>query len=133
MSSTQLLTAEQMSFLTEMMNVGAGNAAAALEQMLKCQVDLLMPQVFVVPTAQAPSILGNPSSPVICVRMGMVGDVTGEVFFIVPDEHHNKLAYLMGEEALRPAQLRRAAQDGAATNERVLSTIGEIANIVAGV
>ena len=89
--NTQPITEEQIDFIREMMNIGAGNAATALQQLLQCPVDLVIPRVHVLPAAQASSILGNPASLVACVRMGMVGDIGGAIFFIVPEKSREYL------------------------------------------
>ena len=133
MSVTQLFTAEQIGFLTEVMNIGAGNAAAALEQMLERPVNLSAPRVHVVPTREASWVLGNPTTPVIGVRMGMRGDITGEVFFIIPQEHHEKLVHFMEQGTLRSSRGWCDTQEGETTGERILSTLSEIANVVSGV
>ena len=120
----QLLSDEQLDFLTEMMNIGAGNAAAALSQMLPSQVNIRIPAVHVVPITQAPSILGDPSLPITCVRMGMVGGVNGDMCFFVPEEHKAKLTRLI-QQATPGPQNRSADRD--------LSVLAEVGNITAGV
>ena len=82
----KLLSEEHLDFLREMMNVGAGNAVTALSTMLQCGVDLRIPGVHVLAAPRVPpQVLDDPSLPVACVRMRMVGKVTGDLFFIVPD------------------------------------------------
>jgi chemotaxis protein CheC len=120
MKNQQLLSEEQVDFLREMMNIGAGNAATALGQMLRCEVNVKIPTVHVLPAPKAPSVLGDPSLPVACVRMGIVGDVVGELFFIVPAEQRANLTHL----AERAVGMRRSED---------LSALTEIGNILAGV
>ena len=120
----QLLSEEQIDFLTEMMNIGAGNAATALSQMLRSEVNVVIPAVHVLPVTQAPSVLGNPSLPVTCVRMGMVGDAAGNLFFIVPEEHKVKLTHLI-QRAMPGPKNRDTDID--------LSVLTEVGNIIAGV
>lgn len=124
MNNQELLSEEQVDFLREMMNIGAGNAAAALNQMLRCEVNVRIPTVHVLPVPKAPSVLGDPSLPVACVRMGMVGDVVGELFFIVPAEQRANLTHL-AELAMLGAAKRGPDLD--------LSVLTEIGNILAGV
>jgi len=106
------------------MNIGAGNAATALAQMFERDVDMNLPNVYILPTSQASSILRDPSLPVVCVKMNMVGDVTGNLFFIVPDEHKVNLTYLT-ERAIQVPKNRGTDVD--------LSVLTEVGNIVAGV
>lgn len=82
----KLLSEEQLDFLGEMMNIGAGNAVTAFTQMLQCEVDVRIPRVHVLSVPQVPSVLSEPSLPVACVKMRMLGKVVGDLFFIVPDE-----------------------------------------------
>ena len=129
----QLLLAEQTDFLTEMMNIGAGNAATALTQLLQCRVDIVIPRVFVIADAQELSILDSPSLPVVCARMGMVGDVSGGLFLIVPEEQKNDLIRLAEQATLETSQSWKAGLTNQELDDLKLSVIAEIGNIVAGV
>ena len=129
----QLLSAEQVDFLTEMMNVGAGNAATALTQVLHCRVDIVLPRVFVITDAQELSILTSPSLPVACARMDMVGDVSGGLFLIVPEEQKEDLIRLAEQAMTGTGQSWRAGLTSQESDALKLSVIAEIGNIVAGV
>ncbi len=129
----QLLSAEQVDFLTEVMNIGAGNAATALTQVLQCQVDLVIPRVFIIADAKELSTLNNPSLPVVCARMGMVGDVSGGLFFIVPEEQKKDLIRLAEQAMTGTSQLWRAGLTSQESDDLKLSVIAEIGNIVTGV
>ncbi len=129
----QLLSAEQVDFLTEMMNIGAGNTATALTQVLQCQVDVVVPRVFVITDAQELSILTSPSLPVVCARMGMVGDVSGGLFLIVPEEQKEDLIRLAEQAMTGTGQSWRAGKTSQESDDLKLSVIAEIGNIVAGV
>ena len=100
MNDKKLFSEEQLDFLSEMMNIGAGNAATALGQMIQCEVNVKIPQVHVVPVLNAPSVFDDPNLPAACVRMSMVGDVTGNLFFIVPDDQKARLIRMM-EQSVR--------------------------------
>ncbi len=126
--NTQLFTEEQIDFLREMMNIGAGNAATALQQLLQCPIDLIIPRVHVLPAAQVSSILDNPASLVACVRMGMVGDIDGAMFFIVPEEYTKKLISIAEK-----AQLGISKLPGQKHEEGDFSAVVEIGNILSGV
>ena len=126
MNDQGLLSDEQVDFLREMMNIGSGNAATALGQMLQCEVNVEIPTVHVLPPAQAPSVLGDPSLSVACVRMSMVGDVTGGLFFIVPAEQRAELMHLAERAMLPPMKIKRVTDPD-------LSILTEMGNILAGV
>ena len=129
----QFLSPEQVDFLTEMMNIGAGHAATALTQVLQRRVDLVIPRVFVMADAQELSILDSPSLPVACARTGMVGDVSGDLFFIVPEEQKNDLIRLAEQAMMDTSQSWRAGSRSQEPDDLKLSVIAEIGNIVAGV
>jgi len=129
----QLLSAEQVDFLTEIMNIGAGNAAAALSQMLQCQVDLVIPRVFIIAETKELSTLDNPSLPVVCARMGMVGDVSGDLFLIVPEEQKEDLIRLAEQAMGDTGQSWRTGITNLKSDDLNLSVITEIGNIVVGV
>jgi len=124
MNNEKFVSEEQLDFLREMMNVGAGNAVTALSQMLQREVNMDIPAVRILPAPQVSPILDNPSLPVTCVRMGMVGDATGDLFFIVPDEHKASLIHLVQQATPGPKDTGTAGGH---------SIITEIGNIVAGV
>lgn len=130
------LSEEQLDFLSEMMNVGAGNAATALTKMLQCTVDLRIPRVHVLAAPQVPLVLSDPSQPVACVRMCMVGEVIGDLFFIVPDDQKIALIRLAERASgLRNAEfgVRNSKSAIRNPNSEDLSVLAEIGNILAGV
>jgi len=138
-NEVELLSEEQLDFLSEMMNIGAGNAATALTQMLRDVVNIEIPAVHVVPVPEVPSVFDDPSLPVACVRMGMIGDVVGELFFIVPDEQKANLIHLAEREDWGGAHLRNAEHEipnGKPLTPQStvdLSVLAEMGNILAGV
>ena len=125
------LSREQLDFLREMMNIGAGNAGTALEQMLNKKVDVVIPRVHFIPSVKTTlKIFANPSKPVLCARMAMIGDATGHMFFLVPDEHKEMLTHLLEEATYghlleSDRNLRSADLD--------LSVLTEVASVLAGV
>jgi chemotaxis protein CheC len=129
----QLLSAEQVDFLTEVMNIGAGNAVTALTQVLQCQADLVIPRVFIITEIKGLSILDSPSLPVVCARMGMVGDVSGGLFLIVPEKQKNDLIHLAEQAMTGTGQSWKAGLTNQESDDLKISVIAEIGNIVAGV
>lgn len=117
-------TEEDLDFLNEIISIGSGNAARALEQLLGAKINVEMPVVRIVTHAQLSSVIGSPAKPVVGVRMGMVGDVAGNLFFIVPDEH--KAALIELAEISRPGFVEEKKEP----DESVFEEIG---NIMAGV
>ena len=120
--SEELLSGEKLDFLCEMMNIGAGNAAAALAQMLQSEVNIEIPKVESLHVSEIATVVKDPALPVECVRMHMVGNVTGDMFFIVPDEKKDQLIQLAEKAMQQPAQ---STPD--------LSVLAELGNILSGV
>lgn len=118
----EILTAEQRDFLNETMNIGAGNAATAMTQIVQCSVEIKIPRVALGPPhAILSEIEKNPSMPVTSVRMDMCGQVKGELYYIVPARHKDRLLELIW--GANPGREVVSAE----------STLLEIGNIIAGV
>jgi chemotaxis protein CheC len=119
------ITDEQLDFLKELVNIGAGNAVAALEQVLQCKVDVLMPAVRILPAPEvAPYLTGSPAVPVIGVRMDLFGDVTGALYVILSRDELEKIAVI----------IRNISHDEMSGEENyALAAIAEISNVLAGV
>lgn len=117
------LTEEQIDFLKEAVNIGAGNAATALSQMLGCSVEVNIPNVYSLAPKRLPSILTSPSLPVVCVKMGLIGDIKGEMFFVVPEKNETELARLVEKHFL--------GSSGSGSLDK--SVLEEVGNILAGV
>jgi chemotaxis protein CheC len=125
--NTPLFTEEQMDFVREMMNVGAGNAVTALHQLLKCPVDLTIPRVHVLEVNELPQVLGTPDLIVACAATKMVGDIEGAIFFIVPADNLNNLKDLIkkGQPGFNLFQKQKPGDEN--------SAFIETANILCGV
>lgn len=134
MSNTEQLTEEQTDYLKELMNIATGNAAAALSQLLKSDVQVRISAVYTLPPAKVPSAIGGAELPVVCVKMRMYGDVNGEMFFIVPEKEKGKMAHL-AEKAMMGAAppLNPPLFKGGTEGGVDLSAIEEIGNIMTGV
>ena len=125
MKKKALLNNEQMDFLCEMINIGAGNAAVAFSQMLQCVVDIKVPEIYVFPSSDIPSFLRDPAKPFSAVSMYMVGDVKGRLFLLVLNEQKERLIELVERAAPGGRSKGGVASDS--------SAIEEVGNILAGV
>ena len=128
MNQDEYLSEEQVDFLREMMNIGTGNAATALSQILGCEVNMEIPTIRVFPSPEADSVLDDPSLRVSCVRMGMVGDVLGDLFFIVPEEHR-----MVVTDLAESTSGMRNEPGAESPHSEDLSVLNELGNIIAGV
>ena len=128
MNNNELLfSEEQLDFLNEMMNVGAGNAATAFAQLLNREVSIKIPILKTVASHEVAPAFIDPPALVTCARMELLGDVAGEVFFVVPDEYRKILIPLM-QQAF-PSQ----DADLGESNNLDSSIVAEIGNILTGV
>lgn len=137
----QLLSEDQIDFLREMMNIGAGHATTAMMQMLKCRVNTTVPEVSTVPTGRLSPIVSDSSLPVTAAKIDMVGSVTGHAFFIVPQQYMSILTGLAEQANLggvvqstgpAPSTIKSATHIRF-SNDISASILAEIANIIVGV
>lgn len=126
MTYADLFSEELLDFLIEMLNIGAGNATTALSQLLQCHVDMKQPQVHVLPATKVTTVLDDPAPRFACLRMRLVGDLGGFLFFLVPEEQKVELA-LLAERSLLGS--KRESQEP----DWVVADLAEIGNILAGV
>lgn len=124
MNERKMPTEEQLDYLREMMNIGAGNAATALSQFLHCNVEMSLPVVYVLSADKALSVFEDPAKPAACVQMHMLGEIRGEVLFVMSLEHQKKLLRFL--KTTLPKELIRMAKLD-------ITLLEEIANIVTGV
>lgn len=124
MNNNEILSEDDIDYLSEMANIAAGNAANALNQMLPCSVELKIPEIHVLPIPQAPAILGDPTLPVACVEMRMLGDVEGHLFFILPETYEETMIHLVEQHAVPELKESRPGTD--------FSVLEETGNVLAG-
>lgn len=124
MNEQTLLSEEQIDFLSEMMNIGAGNSVEALSQLLQTPVDVKIPKLDVFPIEKMPSVFSDSSLPFAATAMGMVGDIKGYLFSLVAEEEKNDFI-----------ELARKASPGYRDEspEEEMSVLMEVSNILAGV
>lgn len=87
----EFIQEDELDYLTEMVNIAAGNAVSALRQMLECDVRLKIPMLHFISMSEMPSVFNKLDVPVACVHMKLVGDLTGDMFFIIMDDMRKKL------------------------------------------
>jgi chemotaxis protein CheC len=114
----------ELDYLTEMMTIGAGNAATALEQLLHREIDLKVPSVKILSPMDAGGVLGRPSMLVSCVVSGMLGDVTGDMFFVMQGRYRTDILNIIMESY--PGSDKKNI-------ELQQSMLTEVANIIYGV
>jgi chemotaxis protein CheC len=111
----------EMDALRELGNIGAGNAATALSQMMGLTFTITVPQVRIVPLSQVPELLGGEETLVAAVYMKVFGDAPAKILLFLTQESVAPILELM-------FQATNAQVDG--LNEKEQSALKELGNII---
>jgi len=123
MEDITALSGVQMDALREIGNIGAGNAATALSQLLNKRIDMTVPRVSVLPLDEVPDVLGGPENIVAGIFLRVLGNAPGSVMFMLPRNSALILVdMLLGKEIGATKILNDIDQ----------SALKEIGNILAG-
>ncbi|WP_199794904.1 chemotaxis protein CheC [Paenibacillus sp. Marseille-P3787] len=112
-----------MDVLKEVGNIGAGNAATALSQLLNKPIDMAVPLVQLLSFEEIAESVGGAERIVLAVFLRVEGEAPGNLFFIMSPEAAKKLLK-------RLAGIEIPEENG--FSEMELSAISEIGNILAG-
>jgi len=114
------LTSLQLDALREIGNVGAGNAATALSQIINRRINMTVPQVAILPLGEVPEVVGGPETMVAGVYLRVFGPAPGSILFLLPSDSAYMLAdMLMGRPTGTTTML-------SAMDESALMEIGNI-------
>ncbi|EGO63173.1 chemotaxis protein CheC [Acetonema longum] len=117
------LTSLQLDALKEVGNVGAGNAATALSQIIHRKIDMTVPRVAILPLGDVPDVVGGPEIMVAGVYFRVFGPAPGSILFLLPRESAFSLVdMLMGREKGYTRSLNSLDE----------SAVMEIGNILSG-
>ena len=117
------LTPNQLDALREIGNVGAGNTATALSQVVNKKIDMNVPKVSIIPIEDVPELVGGPDTLIVAVFLRVYGKAPGSILFLMPKENAFFLADdLMGREHGTTQEL----------DEMSISAIKEVGNILTG-
>ncbi len=86
MSDGFKLSANQLDALREIGNVGAGNSATALSQIINRRIDMNVPKVALVPLDAVPDLVGGPDTIVAGVFLRVYGKAPGNILFLLPQK-----------------------------------------------
>ena len=93
------LSAMQLDALREIGNVGAGNSATALSQIINRKIEMNVPEVAIVPLNEVPDLVGGADAMVAGVFLRVYGKAPGSVLFFLPkDSAFYLVDTLMGRE-----------------------------------
>lgn len=94
------LTEEHLDALREISNVGMGNAATALSQMVDDRIELHVPSVTLVDIVDVPDLMGGAERAVVGVTMQIHGDACGNVLLVFPELSAQRLVNkLLGRDS----------------------------------
>ena len=80
------LSPVQLDALREIGNVGAGNSATALSQIINHRIDMNVPQVSIVPITDVPDLVGGPDVMVAGVFLRVYGAAPSNILFLLPQD-----------------------------------------------
>ncbi len=120
------LTLEEMSttyydVLKEIGNIGAGNATTALASLLQSKVDMNVPKVMMLEFKDVGTLLGGEERELVAAYLGVEGDITGSILFLI----HKETAMMMAKKLLG-----EYCSDELGEMER--SAVKEVSNIITG-
>lgn len=111
-----------LDILSEIGNIGSGNATTALAQMLNRKIDMSVPKVSLLGFHEICDSIGSEEDLLLGILFGIEGDISGMMMLLMrPDSAHNLTNALLG-----------MSNDTNEFNEMELSAINEIGNIISG-
>ena len=126
------LSAVQLDVLQEVGNIGAGNAATALSQLLNEKVDMAVPSVNIIPFDDIFSKTGV-EAVVIGVIVRVLGDIPGNILFTLDKETALKIiSRLLGEEQDQITEIGSSAlcEIGNIISSSFMNAIAKLTNLV---
>lgn len=104
--------------LKEIVNVGGGNAATSISQMINSRVDMDVPEVEVMAYDELYQKIIADDVEMHAVLSKIVGDIDGALLFVISDESGQKIAKMM------------LGSDDKPSNEIIASAVTELTNIL---
>lgn len=115
------MSTHYMDVLKELGNIGAGNAATALAELLQCKVDMSVPQVKLINFSEIGELIGGEEQVMAGMYLAIKRDITGSILFLLKEDVALHLVKkLMGDYAI---DIR---------GEMEQSALKEISNIITG-
>jgi len=109
--------------LQELGNIGAGNAATALSQLVGRTISMSVPEVMIIPIEQVPEIVGGNDQIVAGIYFEVFGDLPSKILVTFP---HPKLM------VLTDLLIGQTLGSTALINEMKMSALKELGTILAG-
>lgn len=109
--------------LTEIGNIGAGNATTALSQLINARIDMHVPKVEMLSFADLAEVVGGAETLVAGILLTIDGDINGTMLFMLESSAaHLLVRQLLGLES----------NDDSPFTEMEISALQEIGNIISG-
>lgn len=109
--------------LTEIGNIGAGNATTALSQLINAKIDMNVPKVEMLTFAELAEIIGGAETLVAGILLNLEGDIEGSMLFIL----ENSAAKLFVQQLMGCGMSNENE-----FSEMEMSALQEIGNIISG-
>ncbi|HCM91588.1 MAG TPA: CheY-P-specific phosphatase CheC [Lachnospiraceae bacterium] len=126
MSKIDLNNMDGMYFdiLSEIGNIGAGNATTALAQMIGSKVDMKVPKVELLEFSQVGEAMGGEEQLMAGIYQIVEGDISGSIMFLLEE----KSAITLISKLMGSPEVENAGEFG----EMEMSALKEIGNIITG-
>jgi chemotaxis protein CheC len=112
--------------LGEVSNIGAGNAAGSLSQLLGASVDLDVPAASLVPLPDATATVGDAEAEVFAVYTGIQGAVGGCVLLVFSEASAATLCSLLGVDSRDEMGLSALQEIGNILTSSYVTAIGQL-------
>jgi chemotaxis protein CheC len=126
------LSPMQLDVLQEVGNIGAGNAATSLSQLLNQKVDMTVPSVNIIPFDDIFSKIGV-EDVVIGVIVRVLGDIPGNILYTLDKETALKfISKLLGEKQEQITEIGSSAlcEIGNIISSSFMNAIAKLTNLV---
>lgn len=123
MTDSGVMSEIHMDALREICNIGLGNAATALAELLHKKIEIAVPKACFLDFDQVFTLVGGMEDVVSCVNLSVEGDVPGTVMFMFTEEStYDLVDMLMDREIGSTSELDSLGE----------SAVAEIGNVLTG-
>lgn len=119
----QNLTPLQLDAIREVGNIGAGHAVTVLSQLLKQKVAMAVPEVAILPLAEACDVVGGAEQQMVGVYLRVFGGAPSKILYLFPEDKALFLAGLLINDQEKCRNI---------LGELEVSALKEIGNILTG-
>jgi len=120
------LSTLELDVLKEIGNIGAGNAATSMSQLINKKVDMQVPSVKIVAFDEVMNIIGGPDELIVTIMFHIEGDTPGTVYFILSkNEAEQLIKRMMPDKSVKDINILEP-------NSFIISLLQETGNILTG-